>query len=367
MAYVSIDKEYFSNVVGTAKLALAKSDLIPVLQAFKIDGSHVTAWNDVVGISVDTGTEISDETVCPKGNSLVNFVKQASGDSINISIGDDEFEVVSQSTKMKVPVQDSNSFPDLPSGNEQSKEWSVTVSADQISFGLDKCLKTVGSQRDFLIYNSICMGTDPTTKNFTLYSSDNISLSKYVTSESVGEVNRVLIPKELAKAVTSSIGKLGEDEQMTISVYENFINIYIDSGITIIGRRISANPPNYNQPIDTYVSEIQDGEDVFPITDDVKQIVNRMKGMLPANSLVSIEAKEDTLKMDVVENGVGDIQDSTSLPHVVNESYCKLGIDKLSRAISAGDFMFISDNCIGVFNGPLGEYNYTHLVSAAAE
>lgn len=213
-----------------ARPCLSAQDIVPILSHFCFTEEEVIAFNGTQAIIVDHETAL--DCGLP-GELLIKLLSSYSAGKIVVSQKGDDINIKAGKSNAKLaslPDRDFIfEFPDL----EEAQEFSMT---EDFITGITKTLISV-SKNSFQ-RSQFGVTLDSTKKGAYLYSTDNLSISRYTLEESLGKKPvKVLLPAVFCQLLVDLSKTVGDSEpDLYIGddfIYAAFDGVYLYSKLLI--------------------------------------------------------------------------------------------------------------------------------------
>lgn len=277
--------------LNVAKAALATKSYLPALThfCFTADGplSFIMACNGTMAIEV-AGAPSLGADICVPGDLLLKAISTFSQPKIKAELDNTVLTLSAGRSRLKMPILPAADFPFSMPPNESGLE--VPITEDMIK-GILQCLPSAGIDGNHMEM----MGVTITIEDgfFVLYSSNNVTLSRYRTSAKATKLpnnEAVFLPSDfcnrlcgLARGLESRTGKLlfpvpGE-------------SVMADLGRVTIYSKLPADlqPVDFHRVIHAHV-DLTQKPDVVPIPDAFEQAMSRAALLLNGESVKTCRA-----------------------------------------------------------------------------
>lgn len=181
MSNDSISREALTRIVNLVKPALSTQDYMPALKHILFADGYATAFNDATGIQVTLPHEDLDLDLCLPGDMLSRTLNSFNAEKVLLQPNDKDGSLVVASgrARIKLKTLPKGSHPfELPKG----KAADVTLSDDMLA-GIRRCLISVGNNPSHPAGMGVTL--DQVKGKATLYSTDNATISRYATKDSI--------------------------------------------------------------------------------------------------------------------------------------------------------------------------------------
>lgn len=228
------------KALNLAKPSLGTPDTIPVLAHFCFDNDVVYAYNDITAIVVEERTGLSCALL---GDTLIGLLEASSDEDIEIKL-DSKAQTANikfSSGIAKIPTLPPSEFVfQFPDG-ETSFDLPLT---EGVIKALETCLISVSTDSLKPEFAGITLDVNKT--GAMLYSSDNITASRYVLEKKIGRKTvSVVIPTAACQHLIKLFSVCGA-EDAKLSVGDGFATATF-CGATLITKLLTANAESFNK------------------------------------------------------------------------------------------------------------------------
>lgn len=223
--------------------ALAPQPYIPALTHVRMSTAPacVTAYNDILSISVSTD---SPWNLCLPGDLFIKALNSLTSDTVKVQVSEGEQSVVLTSgrAKLKLPALPVSDFhftaPSL------HKSDSVPLSADLL-LGLSRCLLNVGNDPTHPEQMGVTLDRMEDGTG-VLYSTDNFTLSRYVTTEleqpAGMEWGAIILPTLFCQQLVN-LNKAFPDQDVALFVLPGMLLAKIGESATVSTKTLVTHEP----------------------------------------------------------------------------------------------------------------------------
>lgn len=245
------------------------------------------AYNDINAIAVRTPLDIE---CCLPADLLTKGLNSISADSVDIEVSEGNVTIVAGRSKLKLPYLPLDSFPlKMPKARDKKGTFPVKAS---ILKGIEKCLSGVGTDPTHPSQMGITL--EPTKEGAVLYSTDNITISRYVTDQDVtlpGDCP-IILPTFFCTQLLS-LAKAFPDESVDVEIHPGTLVARIgDQALLLTRGLIDDQPVDFERIIPRYL----EGNDVQEIS---AQIPDGFDSALSRALLVLEDNPDKATKMHV--------------------------------------------------------------------
>jgi len=225
---MKVNRNELLQVLSAARPALAKKEIIEEAVRFIFFGDILATYNDAICISVPFKT---DFTCSVHGEELYKILSSIKDDEVDLKVEDNQLKITAKKTKVGMTT--------IVGEKERVSTLIEKLTADTKKKGFWKKLP-----KDFITGVSLCMfsaSKDMTTgvrccvaiKDNTIYSTDNLRISKYIMSENTEEM---LIPaRDVVELIKYSVVKFG--------ISEGWVHFITNDGVMFNCRTMSGEYP----------------------------------------------------------------------------------------------------------------------------
>lgn len=152
--------------------ALSTRDTIPVLQCFWFTGTNVLAYNDQIAISTKLKTDFTGAIL---GKMLLDLLKANQAKELELIPETNRLLIKAGSSRIRIDIMSEDSFRDMFEMPTLPREQSKTTD-DNFFEAIQTCLRSVSD--DIAMPDQLGITIIPTNDKLTLYSTNNITISK---------------------------------------------------------------------------------------------------------------------------------------------------------------------------------------------
>jgi DNA polymerase III sliding clamp (beta) subunit (PCNA family) len=174
----AIDRKTLLKKLNTVKPAVSAQSYIPILKHLKFDGKTVTAYNDIVAISVLCDSQGFEG--CVSADLLLKTLSSMSAEEVVLQNSAESLLVSAGRSKIKLPVMPSEDFPFVPAAWRNSNKilGSFGVSKDMLT-GIKLCLLGAGTDTQHPAQMGVTLDPLFSLECAALYSTDSVTLSRF--------------------------------------------------------------------------------------------------------------------------------------------------------------------------------------------
>lgn len=251
----TISRETLLRSLGLSRPAVAGQSYIPSLTHIAFDGAMAMAYNDINAIAVRTPLDIE---CCLPADLLTKGLNSISADAVDIEMAEGHVTIVAGRSKLKVPFLPLDSFP-LKVPRSRDKKASFQVKSEILK-GIDKCLSGVGTDPTHPSQMGITL--EPTKDGAVLYSTDNITISRYVTDQPITLPNDspIILPTFFCTQLLS-LAKAFPDEEVEVEIHAGALVARMgDQAILLTRGLVDDEPVDFERIIARYLegNSVQD-------------------------------------------------------------------------------------------------------------
>jgi len=220
-----INRAALVNVLNKIKPALSTQDFLPVLSCFCFDEENVYAYNDVMAIVLpNAGFPI--EGAIP-GDRLLKVLNSFSSKEISCTVKNNDIKISSGKSNIKLPFLKDDDFV---WDGMQKKVIEMNIDKDFIN-GLKLCLISIGQDVMHPEHAGVQLSCED--GSHCMYSTDNLSLSRYVLKSKVKDFDSIILPEAFCQQL---IALFPEMEEPVLRISKGSICVYDDENITIFSK-----------------------------------------------------------------------------------------------------------------------------------
>lgn len=348
------------DVLNKASSALSAQDFIPILSHFCFDGEAVTAYNDIQAIKIKLPEEIKAEirggvpgqlllrTLASYGDSKIT-VDQPSKNMLEIRCG---------RSLGKFAVLGEEMF--LFSTDDLDLEDAVEIPlTSEFSSAIQKCLVSVGNDPTHPFQLGVTF--EYSKKGITLYSTDNVSISRYVIPKSTAsKKGSVIVPESFCNVLLSFL-KSYKTEDAVLKIGEGFAYVTIDDEVELFTKLVHDNHPiDFASVIEHWTAGL-DFDNKQETPPDFQSVVDRSlifhSKIVDKAMLCKVDGKVVVTHTEA--EGVGRIKDDVSFGKKITDEPFQFKVDpqNIARVMTFCNDILITPGVTIFFTK-----NYTHLV-----
>ncbi len=226
------------KALNIAKPSLGAPDTIPTLNHFCFDNDVIYSYNDITAIVVEEQTGLSCALL---GDTLIGLLEASGDEDIEIKI---DAKAANASIKFssgtaKIPILPASEFVfQFPEGETV---FDLALTADVIK-AIEICLISVSADSLKPEFAGVTLNVDKT--GVVLYSSDNVTASRYVMEKKIGRKSvSVVIPSAACQHLIKLFSVCGVDGAK-LSVGDGFA-IASFAGATLVTKLLVANTESF--------------------------------------------------------------------------------------------------------------------------
>lgn len=241
------NRDALLSLMTLVRPALATQSFIPAWTHIRFADGSATTYNDTASISVKLPFDI--DPVCVPGELFIKTLGSFNAEQVLLQDNDTTMLVTAGRSKMKVPVLPVDDFK-MPSLKGKPSEIILT---DDILEGVKRCLFSVGTDPTHPSQMGVTL--DVEDGKAVLYSTDNITLSRYATKSSVklpGDAP-VILPTFFCEQLLS-MAKYFQDDDIDLDVYPGALVVRFGKKATLLTRTlVDLEPLDFGKVYATYL------------------------------------------------------------------------------------------------------------------
>lgn len=218
--------------------ALSNQMLVEVFTHFMFTKGHVSAFDDVLAIVAKA--DVSDTAFSVSGKTLLDLLKNSSGDEADFTIKDEHVLVKAGRSTFKLPYSSEDDFIfEVP-----KEKWVVTVPIDEdVLRGLDICIGTTARDETMRALMGVFLNVE---KGAAFYSCNGDTVSKFVLDGKVKGAGKYhMLPNKFVDALLR-ITKETETTQGEIRISDRWACAVLNNGFTLYGKQIEADGAGFD-------------------------------------------------------------------------------------------------------------------------
>lgn len=354
-----ISKEELLKVISVVSPAVSNQSFIPALSHIAFSEDRAEAYNDITAISVKHSFPIKG---CLPADLLTKALNSFSGDDVLVTEKDGAVKIASGRSNFKMPLLALEDFPfNLSEILEEEGTASVKVTADVLK-GLELCLLSVGSDPSRPAFSGVTI--EQNDDGFAvLYSTNNFSISRYITTAKVKLPGGVplIFPAEFCSLLIS-ISKKFTNEVVGVVATASGLVAEWDS-VVLFTRFVSEEEPmEFEKTIENFASMSEIKKASNPIPDSFDAAFNR--ALVVTSSEIDKETKVTVSggRLSLYSKGLAEASDSMAYkvddiePFIIDPSL-------VVKALKACSSMSLLDKVMVLSSDNL---KYVHLISHCA-
>lgn len=344
--------------------AVDSAGIYPIFShfCFSHEGSCVYGFNDVCAIMTELDIGVTGGL---RGDVLMGLLPTLK-EEVTIDQEGDTVTLQSGGTNLQLACLSEESFLfEMP-----DEEWLLELELTPAFFeGLAKCIQTVGDDAQHREFTGVVFHFN---KGLSLYSSDDVRLSKFDASVSAKFVNRAkagawLVPHRacsmLLEAYNAAKDAAGDGEEPRLSISNDWL-MFSAPSLLLYSKLMPETPPDHAAT----VKRITPTDTVWQaVPDDLKAALTRAEILIAKDPVaaVAMRIKKKALTVTLGNGGstkLGELDEKIDLPSALPDLKLNVGVVKLSQSLAAAEEVSFSPSCIGLRSG-----NYTCWVSPLSE
>ena len=231
------NRDALLSLMTLVRPALATQSFIPAWTHIRFADGFATTFNDTASISVKTPLADLDP-VCVPGELFIKTLSSFNAESVLLQDNDTSMVLVAGRSKMKVPVLPVDDFK-MPVLKGKPSELDLS---DDILEGVRCCLFSVGTDPTHPSQMGVTL--DTTDGRAVLYSTDNITLSRYATKTKLtlpGDAP-VILPTFFCEQLLT-MSKAYPDDDMVLEVYPGALRVLFGKKATLLTKTLVDTEP----------------------------------------------------------------------------------------------------------------------------
>lgn len=289
-----------SQLVGGLKKvspALASKDFIPVLTHLCFNEGRITAFNDIIGISVVSPIEHFEpqiETVV-KGAPLLGWLSNVIGKEVSLILNNKGLQLQDKLGKVNFPVLNpSEYFFTLP---EKEKGIKIKINQDWIR-GFSLTLNSAGDDPSVPERSGI---TIEGKNKIHFYSTDNVTLSHFKLSmKKKKTIDRIILPTSFCENLIRLYNQYKPEKGVTMTISEDHVVVNFENDCWLYGSLIESDKPvDFDRILKRYRKE--KSETAVPISNRLRHILARQEVVreISVDEACTFAVSEDRLRVEV--------------------------------------------------------------------
>ena len=338
------------KALNLAKPSLGSPDAVPVLSHFCFDNDVVYAYNDITAILVDEQTGLSCALL---GDTLIGLL-EASGDEdteIRVDAKAACANIKFSSGTAKVPILEPSEFVfQFPDG-ETSFDLTLTT---EVIKAIETCLISVSADSLKPEFAGVTLNVNKT--GAVLYSSDNITASRYVLEKKIGRKTvSVVIPTAACQHLIKLFSVCGS-EGAKLLVGDGFA-IATFAGATLVTKLLTANAESFAK----IFSEHTDSTKLFDLPEGLGMEIAKARVVLGRDQVKECFIEFAKGKVSITATGTLGKVDASLPAKGSGSGMVNVSPESVARALSLTKQIAVNDaRSLILYGGPL-----THIISSA--
>ena len=186
----TIDRAALLTALNRTKPAISTQAFIPILNHFLFDGESVTSYNDISAISVLCEVEMHG---CLPADLLIKTLQSMTTETVCFKCFEEQTIITAGKSKVKLPTRHEKDFP-ISFKELLGEPLAIFMAREQMLGGLKKCLLSVGTDTGHPEHMGVTIVPRYSDTQAALYSSDNITLSKYIFESDSNYHDPIFLP-----------------------------------------------------------------------------------------------------------------------------------------------------------------------------
>ena len=333
--------------LNAAKTSLVGVDFIPILSHFCFAGDTVYAYDDVSAVIVSLETGIHGAV---KGSTLLGIL-QTCGEEVELVQKALTLTIKTDTGETDLPMLSEKEF--LFKFPEDASDWEIALD-DTLKEAFSRCIVTVGRdpRRPEFIGVTFMHGKG---QGALLYSTDNISLSRYTVGEPKNINVRVVIPRPAVQQALDLSKLTTEPPLLGMSDTNVIFSFNTTPPIFVIARLMEFKGTDF----EAVINQHSDGYVGFEVPADLERVIERSCVVLSKaaekNTLLAVNDK--TLSINT-ETELGRAGTNLAISAKVPKAQVVVNAEILRRVLSLTKEMGVTDRSIC-----LRSESFVHVIS----
>lgn len=338
------------KALNLAKPSLGAQDTIPILAHFCFDNDIIYSYNDITAILIDEKTGLSGALL---GDTLIGLLEASNDEDVEIKMDVKAScaNIKFSSGTAKVPTLPLSEFVfQFPEG-ETSFDLPLTKGVIK---AIETCLMSVSA--DSLKPEFAGVTLDVNKTGVVLYSSDNITASRYVIEKKIGrKIVSVVIPTIACQHLIKLSSVCGT-EDTKLSVGDGFA-IAAFTGATLFTKLLEANAEAFAKIFSGHT----DSAKLFDIPEGLGMEIAKAKVVLGSDQIKECFIKFDKNKVALTATGtLGKVDTSLSVKGA-GSGTVNVSPEIVARALPLAKQVAVNDARSLILYGD----SLTHIISSA--
>ncbi len=350
---IDLNRASLLSDLSLVRPAVSNQAFVPSLTHFLFTGYGVVGYNDISAIEVKADLDLN---CCVPADLLIKSLNSLSGEKVAIDEGEGFIVISSGRSKVKIPTLPAEDFPFLIPHHEYKR--GIEIDAGILS-GIEKCLLGVGTDPTHVAQMGVTLEPG---KSAVLYSTDNRSMSRYITESDInlpGD-SPVVLPTFFCSQLLQ-LSKSFKGEEITLYFLSGSVSASIGDQAFLYTKLISD-----LEPLDfaTIIRKHLNAEefDKHPIPSGLDDAVSRAELITSSelDKLVNIEIKRKSMYV-TSSSSLGETRDVLSTSA---DDFPTFTVDPqlLSRALKVCRDISFLDGVLVLFTE-----DFTHLIAHSRE
>lgn len=320
--------------------ALAKNDLVPILQNFMFDGANVMAYRDDLGMTAPCPTK---GAFAVSGDTLTGWLQNNQSEDAEFSLDEQNVSVKAGRSTLKLPYHPKEEFlfeePKL-----LAKVGIKTSITEEFVKGLEACLLTSSKN----LAEGALLGV--VLNKGALYSCDGDAMTRFRIKGL--ECPRMMMPNLFCEVLIKTIAAigLGTNGKSVLCFDEEWACAHLlEKGLKLWGRLL----PAKDDPLDheKLIKDTVQGEPVFvPIPEGLNEALSRARVVADPESARTVFTVEAGRLKLLTEAKLGVVRDSLKFADY-EEVEADVSAEVIQRTIPFCTEMAVLGNCTIYRNG----------------
>lgn len=242
------NRDALLSLMTLVRPALATQSFIPAWTHIRFADGFATTFNDTVSISVKVPMD-GLAPVCLPGELFIKALSSFNSETVLLQDNDTTMVLVAGRSKMKVPVMGIEDFK-MPMLKGTAVNLELT---DDILAGVKACLFSVGTDPTHPSQMGVTL--DAAGGVAVLYSTDNITLSRYATKSKIKlpADAPVIFPTFFCEQLLT-MAKAFPDDTLTLEVYPGALRVLFGKKATLLTKTlVDTEPLDFHEVFNKYL------------------------------------------------------------------------------------------------------------------
>lgn len=329
------------SALNIVKPCLSNNLLIPTLSYINFSNGMIETSNGVQGIQTKFEHGLN---CCIVGEPLIKILNSFNTDEVDIIEEEYGVDIKAGSTLVTLNSNKSENFPSIFSTIKEEKKGKEIEITESFSFGIEKCLTSSNKNMFQEAQNGVTIFND------TLYSTDNVRLSKFLLDTDYQI--KVILPETFCKQISNFKNNI-------LTIYKNYAILENETTRVLTSIR-DIKLLNYPMVFEKFVVP----EEMCEISSDFKKVLERCLIILTdTEKVVKVETKGNDMILRGLSTKGGIYEELTfSFPFI--ESNFKVNVELLNKSFKElKEFSIIKSNNDYLFVGR--DNDFTTIIASA--